>query len=183
MILPTAIISQAVSGGRKPLTTNVWSALPLAEWKDTYDTLHILTQIVGKIRLASTPLVKHWWNVTLYVTPRGLTTSTMFYNGLFFQIDFDFIAHRVLIETTECSAKTIALQPRSVDEFYQDTMTALASLGIPVNIWSTPVEVSDRTPFEQDQLPMIPKMRSGSGAFWRRLAGYLWSFVPDSQAR
>jgi hypothetical protein len=94
----------------------------LAEWKDTYDTLHILTQIVGKIRLASTPLVNHWWNVTLYVTPRGLTTSTMFYNGLFFQIDFDFIAHRVLIETTECSAKTIALQPRSVADFYQDTM-------------------------------------------------------------
>jgi hypothetical protein len=111
----------------------------------------MLTQIVGKIRLASTPLVNHWWNVTLYVTPRGLTTSTMSYNGRFFQIDFDFIAHRLLIKTTEGSAKTIALRPRSVAEFYQDTMTALGSLGIPVTIWSTPVEVQDRTPFEQDQ--------------------------------
>ncbi|MGB7953169.1 MAG: DUF5996 family protein, partial [Candidatus Nitrosopolaris sp.] len=108
-------------------------------------------QIVGKIRLASTPLVNHWWNVTLYVTPRGLTTSNMSYNGRFFQIDFDFIAHRLLIETSEGAAKTIALRPRSIAEFYQDTMTALASLGIPVNIWSTPVEVSDRTPFEKDQ--------------------------------
>ena len=98
-----------------------------------------------------TPLVNHWWNVTLYVTPRGLTTSTMPYNGRLFQIDFDFIAHRLLIETTDDSTKTIALRPRSVAEFYQDTMTALGSLGIPVTIWTTPVEVQDRTPFEQDQ--------------------------------
>ncbi len=132
------------------MTTNPWPALPLAEWKDTYDTLHMWTQIVGKIRLALTPFVNHWWNATLYVTPRGLTTSAMPYNGRLFQIDFDFIAQLLLIVTTDDSTKTIALRPRSVAEFYQETMAALGSLGMPVTIWTTPVEVPDRIPFEQD---------------------------------
>jgi hypothetical protein len=135
----------------KPMTTNPWPALPLTEWKDTYDTLHMWTQIVGKIRLALTPFVNHWWNATLYVTPRGLTTSAMPYNGRLFQIDFDFIAHLLLIVTTDGSTKTIALRPCSVAEFYHETMAALGSLGMPVTIWTTPVEVPDRTPFEQDQ--------------------------------
>jgi Family of unknown function (DUF5996) len=82
------------------MTTNPWPELHLSEWKDTYDTLHMWTQIIGKIRLALTPLVNHWWNITLYTTPRGLTTSTMSYNGRLFQINFDFIAHLLLIETT-----------------------------------------------------------------------------------
>jgi Family of unknown function (DUF5996) len=132
-------------------TINQWPELPLAEWKDTYDTLHRWTQIVGKIRLALTPLQNHWWNSTLYVTPRGLTTSAMSYNGRLFQIDFDFFAHHLLIEATDGSVKTIALRSRSVSEFYQETMAALASLGIHVAIWTTPVEVPDRTPFEEDQ--------------------------------
>ncbi|MGB8033055.1 MAG: DUF5996 family protein [Nitrososphaeraceae archaeon] len=122
----------------------------MSKWKDTYDTLHMWTQIIGKIRLTLTPLVNHWWNITLYITPRGLTTSTMSYNGRLFQINFDFIAHLLLIETTYDSTKTIALRPRSVAEFYQETMAALGSLGIPVTIWTTPVEVSDRTTFEED---------------------------------
>src|SRR5439155_15536708 len=120
-------------------------------WKHTYETLHLWTQIVGKIRLVLTPLVNHWWNVTLYVTPRGLTTSTMFYNDRFFQIDFDFIAHLLLIEMNDGSIKTITLRPRSVAEFYQEMVDALGSLGIHVTIWTTPVEVPDRTPFEMDQ--------------------------------
>jgi hypothetical protein len=132
-------------------TTNLWPELPLADWKDTYETLHMWTQIVGKIRLALTPLVNHWWNVTMYVTPRGLTTSAIPYNDRFLQIDFDFIAHLLLIETTDGSTKTIALRPRSVAEFYQETIAALESLGMPVTIWTTPVEVPDRTPFEKDQ--------------------------------
>jgi hypothetical protein len=131
--------------------TNLWPELPSAEWKDTYDTLHMWTQIVGKIRLAVTPLVNHWWNATLYVTPRGLTTSAMFYKGRLFQINFDFIDHLLLIEANDGSTKTITLRPRSVAEFYQETMAALGSLGMPVTIWTTPVEVPDRTPFENDQ--------------------------------
>jgi hypothetical protein len=132
-------------------TANTWPELPLAEWKDTYETLHMWTQIVGKIRLKLTPLVNHWWNVTLYVTPRGLTTSTISYNGRHFQIDFDFISHLLIIETSEGSTKTIALRTRSVADFYQETMTDLKSLGMPVTIWTTPTEVPDRIPFEQDR--------------------------------
>lgn len=130
---------------------NPWPALPLAAWKDTYSTLHMWTQIVGKIRLALTPLVNHWWNVPLYVTPRGLSTSAVSYNDRFFQITFDFISHLLLIETTDGSTKTIALRSLSVAEFYQEIMAALKSLGMPVTIWTTPVEVADRTPFEKDQ--------------------------------
>jgi hypothetical protein len=132
-------------------TTNPWPALPLAEWKDTYSTLHMWTQIVGKIRLALTPLVNHWWNVPLYVAPRGLSTSAIPYNDRFFQITFDFISHLLLIETTDGSTKTISLRSRSVAEFYQEMMAVLRSLGMPVTIWTTPVEVADRTPFEKDQ--------------------------------
>src|SRR5918995_4255565 len=115
-------------------TSNLWPELPLAEWKDTYETLHMWTQIIGKIRLALTPRENHWWNVTLYVTPRGLTTSTMSYRSLHLQIDFDFIAHLLRIETTDGSSKTIPLRSRSVAKFYQETMTALESVGLSVNI-------------------------------------------------
>ena len=127
-----------------------WPALPLEEWKDTYDTLHRWTQIVGKIRLATAPLENHWWNTTLYVNSRGLTTTAMHYNGITFQIDFDFIDHILLIRTNEGSTKTIALRPRSVADFYQETVSALGDLEIYVPIWTTPVEVQDRTPFEED---------------------------------
>ena len=101
------------------MTTNPWPALPLSEWKDTYETLHRWTQIVGKIRLTLTPPVNHWWNITLYITPRGLTTSAMYYKGRYLQIDFDFIDHLLLIQTTDYSTKSIALRPRSVADFYQ----------------------------------------------------------------
>lgn len=133
------------------MTTNPWPALPLAEWKDTYSTLHMWIQIVGKIRLKLTPLLNHWWNVTLYVTPRGLTTSTMSYKGRHLQIDFDFISHLLIIQTSDGSIKTIALRPRSVADFYQETMATMKSLGMPVTIWTTPSEVPDRTPFENDE--------------------------------
>jgi hypothetical protein len=133
------------------ITSNLWPELPLAEWKDTYETLHMWTQIVGKIRLKLTPLQNHWWNCTFYLTPRGLTTSAIPYKDRHFRIDFDFIAHLLVIETADGSTKTIALRPRSVADFYQETMSALASLGMPVTIWTTPVEVQDRTPFEKDQ--------------------------------
>lgn len=132
------------------LNNDTWPALPLAEWKDTFDTLHRWTQIVGKIRLALEPLVNHWWNTTLYVNSRGLTTSAMSYNDLLFQIDFDFVDHLLLIQTTTGSTKTITLRPRSVADFYQEIMSVLSDLEIYVPIWTTPVEVQDRTPFEED---------------------------------
>ena len=150
--------------------TNLWPAeLPLAEWKDTYDTLHRWTQIVGKIRLALTPQVNHWWNSTLYITPRGLTTSSMYYNDQPLQIDFDFISHLLLIVTTDNPTKTIPLRPYSVAEFYEKIITALRSLEMPVTIWTTPVEIPDRTPFEQDKKHKSydPKYAQ---QFWRILA-------------
>ena len=131
--------------------TNPWPMLPLDEWKDTYKTLHMWTQIVGKIRLALTPFMNHWWNVPLYVTSRGLTTSAMPYNDRSLQINFDFISHLLVIETSEGLIKTIALRPRSVANFYQEMMAALESLDMHIHIWATPVEVQDRTPFEKDQ--------------------------------
>src|SRR6266540_2645294 len=132
-------------------TTDVWPALPLKEWEDTYATLHMWTQIVGKIRLARTPLVNHWWNVTLYLTARGLTTAPMPYDGRTFEMEFDFIDHVLRIESSDGGVKSVRLSPRPVAEFYQDTMAALRSLGIEVPLWTTPVEVEDRTPFEQDR--------------------------------
>lgn len=150
--------------------TNLWPAeLPLAEWKDTYDTLHRWTQIVGKIRLTLTPQVNHWWNSTLYITPRGLTTSSMYYNGRPLQIDFDFVSHLLLIVTTDNPTKTIPLRPCSVAEFYEKIITALRSLEMPVTIWTTPVEIPDRTPFEQDEKHKSydPKYAQ---QFWRILA-------------
>ena len=147
----TIMPDRAFSGeGREPMTTNPWPALPLAEWKDTYVTLHVVLNR-QQDPAALTPLVNHWWNTTLYVTPRGLTTTAMPYNSRQLQIDFDFIDHKLLIETTDASTKTVALRPCSVAEFYQETMAALRSLDMPVTIWTTPVEVQDRTPFEEDQ--------------------------------
>lgn len=109
------------------------------------------TQIVGKIRLKQSPFENQWWNTPFYVTPRGLTTSAMPYNEQLFQITFDFIDHVLIIETTDGSTKKFGLQPRSVAEFYKETMAALESLKMPVTIWTTPVEVPEPIPFEEDQ--------------------------------
>ena len=133
------------------MNSTLWPALPLPEWKDTYETLHRWMQIVGKIRLTLSPPMNHWWNTTLYVTPSGLTTSSMTYKGQYLQIDFDFTEHILIIRTTKGSPKTIALEPRSVADFYHEVMRNLESLGMPITIWTTPVEVQDRTPFEKDE--------------------------------
>ena len=131
-------------------TTDVWQPLPLADWQDTYATLHMWTQIVGKIRLTLTPLVNHYWNVPLYVTPRGLTTSAIPYQNRIFEIRFDFIEHHLIIQTSDGATKAIALMPRSVADFYAELITTLRSLGIEVNINGTPDEVSDPIPFAED---------------------------------
>ncbi|HZS10877.1 MAG TPA: DUF5996 family protein [Nitrospirales bacterium] len=128
-----------------------WPALPVAEWSATYATLHMWTQIIGKIRLTQTPLCNHWWNTTLYVTSRGLTTSVMPYDDRTFQIDFDFIDHQLLVKASDGGTRTVRLRSCSVADFYQETMDALRSLGMPVTIWTTPVEVEERIPFEQDR--------------------------------
>jgi Family of unknown function (DUF5996) len=133
-----------------PSGIEAWPSLPLEEWKDTKDTLHMWTQVVGKIRLAQTPLVNHWWNVPLYVSSRGLTTSPIPYGHRTFEIDFDFIDHRLIIKCSDGASNEIALVPRSVADFYKEIMAALDDLLIEVKIWTTPVEVENPIPFEDD---------------------------------
>jgi hypothetical protein len=132
------------------LTSLEWPPLPFSEWESTCDTLHMWTQIVGKTRKALTPLLNHWWNVTFYVTPRGLTTSTIPYGHDAFEAEFDFIRHRLLIETSTGEERSIELRPRSVADFYGEYMASLRSLGIEVKIHTMPDEFDDKTPFEQD---------------------------------
>jgi Family of unknown function (DUF5996) len=128
----------------------VWPSLLFNEWKDTYATLHMWTQIVGKIRLVQSPFQNHWWHVPLYVTPRGLTTSVIPYGFKTFEIDFDFINHKLVINTSDGDTKIQNLRSQSVADFYQEIMTSLRSLGIEISIWTTPIEVADPIPFEQD---------------------------------
>src|SRR5918997_3711330 len=132
------------------MATNRWPSLPLGEWQDTYATLHMWTQVVGKIRLALTPLVNHWWNVPLYVSARGLNTSAMPYNDRTLEIEFDFIGHLLHIACSDGTTRTLPLEPRSVADFYREVLSLLRELGIEVKIWTTPVEVPDPVPFEQD---------------------------------
>lgn len=132
------------------MKNELWPALPLEEWQDTYATLHLWTQVIGKIQLAQTPLINHWWNVTFQVTPRGLTTSRMYYQDRTFQIDFDFIDHQLIIKCDDGAIRIIALAPRSVANFYREVMQTLKSLGINVKIWPVPVEMQNPIPFEQD---------------------------------
>ena len=128
-----------------------WPELPLEAWQDTYATLHMWTQIVGKIRKTLTPPLNHWWNVTLYVTARGLTTSAMPYSDRTFDIAFDFIDHKLEIRTSDGSIKRLELAPRTVADFYSDVMGALHSLGLDVKIHATPDEVANPIPFADDR--------------------------------
>ena len=132
------------------MTSTDWPPLPFADWESTCDTLHMWMQIVGKTRKTLTPLVNHWWNVTLYVTPRGLTTSTIPFGREAFDVQFDFIRHRLLISTSKGEERGIELRPRSVADLYGEYMGTLRSLGIEVEIHTTPDEFDDKTPFEQD---------------------------------
>jgi hypothetical protein len=129
---------------------DLWPELPLEAWQDTYATLHMWTQIVGKVRLALTPNINHWWGVPLYVNSLGLTTSAIPYAGGNFEIQFDFVHHLLVIRTSNDAILTMALAPRSVADFYREFMGALASLGIAVNIWKMPVEIPNPIPFDQD---------------------------------
>ncbi len=127
-----------------------WPSLSWPAWKDSCTTLHLWLQIIGKIKTGLSPFVNHWWNVALYVTSRGLTTSPIPFRDLNFQMDLDFINHALVITTTRGDTRTIELKPRSVADFYNTLMSTLRSLGIEVSFWTTPVEISERIPFETD---------------------------------
>ncbi len=121
--------------------TDLWPALPYEEWRDTCQTLHLWTQIVGKVCLELSPFLNHWWHVTLYVTPRGLTTSAIPYHGGIFDVTFDFVEHNLFICTSEGTTRALPLIPRSVAAFYSEFMDCLRALGIEVTINPLPNEV------------------------------------------
>ncbi len=148
----------------------MWPSLPFAEWRETYEALHMWTQVVGKIKLGMNPLVNHWWHVPLYVGARGLTTSAMHYFDRVFQIDFDFIDHELLVRESDNRTLSVDLtRITSVADFYAEVKSRLDELRIWTNIWTTPVEVENPVPFEQDD-----KYRhynpEHANRFWRTLS-------------
>lgn len=145
-----------------------WPSLPLAAWKDTYATVHLWTQIVGKVRLAKTPWVNHSWHTTLYVTARGLSTSPIPYTPRTFEIEFDFIGHQLQIRSSDGGERSLPLRPQSVATFYALVMEALASLDLPVRIRTTPSEILDPIDFDRDEVHRSYD-REYANRFWRIL--------------
>jgi Family of unknown function (DUF5996) len=146
-----------------------WPELRVADWQDTRDTLHLWTQVVGKVRLARTPTVNHWWNVTLHVTDRGLTTGLMPGGpARAFQIDFDLLAHRLEITRADGEQRVVALEPRSVADFYAEVMARLDELGLATRIWPMPVEIPGAIPFPDDR-EHASYDAAAATTFWRQL--------------
>src|SRR5579862_5056909 len=154
----------------QPIAPALWPELPLDAWQDTYATLHMWTQIVGKVRLALSPRLNHWWEVPLYVSSRGLTTSPIPYKDSIFEVQFDFVQHKLFIDTSRDTQRMLTLEPKSVAEFYHEFMGALRSLGIEVNIWHMPVEIPNPIPFDRDtqHASYDPEY---ANRFWRVLVG------------
>jgi hypothetical protein len=147
----------------------MWPELEYSQWRETKDTLHMWTQIVGKVRMKLTPLVNHWWNVPLYVSGRGLTTSAIPYGRRWFDMELDFLDHVLRIRCDGGDARTVKLEPRSVADFYAETMSALRALDIDVHIWRMPVEVPDPIPFDEDRTHESYDADAAQ-RFWRVLA-------------
>lgn len=134
-----------------PMTTDLWPSLPTGEWQDTAATLHRWTQIVGKTRLTLTPLINHWWNSTLYVSARGLTTATMHSGDIALDVGFDFVDHVLEIRSSRAKTTRLRLRAQSVADFYREYVEALRGIGVNLRISATPNEVEDATPFSEDR--------------------------------
>ncbi|THD79253.1 MAG: hypothetical protein E7812_09240 [Phenylobacterium sp.] len=145
-----------------------WPALAYDDWADTQATLHLWTQVVGKIRMTLSPPVNHWWHVPLYVTARGLTTTPMPCGGRTLEICFDFVAHELRLDCSDGAGERIALKPMSVAAFYRAVMAALDRLGVRVRIWTTPCEVENPVPFETDEVHAAYDPEAAQ-RFWRVL--------------
>jgi len=128
----------------------LWPALPYDAWQDTYATLHMWTQVIGKVVLAQAPPLNHSWSVALQVTPSGLSTRTLPHGHRTFNIQFDFIEHQLLIRTSDGARRTLALRAQTVADFYREVMATLDGMGLPVKIWPMPVEVPSPIRFDQD---------------------------------
>jgi uncharacterized protein DUF5996 len=155
--------------GASAVGANAWPNLAFEEWQDTCATLHLWTQVIGKVRLALAPMVNHWWQVTLYVTASGLTTSAMPYRDRFLQIDFDFLQHRLTLRMSDGRSEWLELAPRSVADFYAEVMRRLRALDVDVHIWTMPSEIENAIPFERDREHSAYD-RDAAQRFWRQLA-------------
>src|SRR5882757_4992499 len=133
-----------------PARTYDWPSLMVDEWTATRDTLNMWVQIVGKIRMVHMPLINHWWQVTLYVSPRGLTTGTVPYRNGLFDMEFDFVNHRLAIRHSDGRQEAVELAAKSVAEFYGETFSALDNLDIETHILGKPNEVDPAIPFAED---------------------------------
>jgi hypothetical protein len=140
--------------------------LPLAAWKDTQATLHMWMQVIGKIQLALTPLVNHWWNVSFLLGAQGLETQPLYYRGGTLEIEFDFIDHKLSFTTSGGERRVLPLRPQTVADFYLEVMQTLQELGVAVKIWPVPVEIPDPIPFEQDTVHRDYD-RDAVTRFWR----------------
>jgi hypothetical protein len=132
------------------MADDLWPPLPYEAWKDTYATLHMWTQVVGKVALAQAAPLNHSWGVSFAVTPRGLTTRTLPHGARAFTIEFDFVDHRLLIRASDGDERALALEPRTVADFYREVMALLGDMGLPVKIWPLPAEVPAPIRFEKD---------------------------------
>ena len=148
--------------------TSSWPELRLDDWRDTYDTLHMWTQVVGKVAMALTPRINHFWNVSFHVTARGLSTHRLTADERAFSIAFDFVDHRLLIQCSDGGGDAIPLRPQSVAAFYGEVMKRLRALGVNVRIWTMPVEVPNPIRFEEDDVHTSYDPASAS-AFWHAL--------------
>jgi len=146
----------------------LWPALPNDAWKDTYATLHMWSQVVGKVALVQAPPLNHSWGISLDVTPRGLTTRTLPHGDRSFTIAFDFIEHQLVIQTADGDRQSLPLEPRSVAEFHRTVMATLTEMRLPVRIWPVPVEIPDPIPFEQDTVHHSYDPEAAT-RFWRVL--------------
>lgn len=144
-----------------------WPPLPYADWQDTYRTLHLWTQIVGKVRLAQTPWLNHSWQAPLYLTARGLTTGPVSHGPRSFDVEFDFVEHRLQVRT-ETAVAALPLRPCSVAQFYAQVMETLQALGVPVRIHGAPNEMVEAVPFQEDR-ELRPYDGAAAHRFWRAL--------------
>lgn len=150
------------------MNEELWPALPNDAWKDTYATLHMWSQVVGKVALVQAPPLNHSWGISLDVTPRGLTTKTLPHGDRSFTIAFDFIEHQLVIQTADGDRQSLPLEPRSVAEFHRTVMATLTEMRLPVRIWPVPVEIPDPIPFEQDTVHHSYDPEAAT-RFWRVL--------------
>lgn len=148
--------------------SDAWPSLPLEAWSDTYATLHLWAQIVGKVRLAQSPWLNHSWHAPLYVTARGMTSSPIPHGHQIFQLDFDFIDHRLIVLSSDGGTGSFSLEPQSVAAFYRRLMGEMVRLGVPVNISPTPNEVVNPIRFDQDETHAAYQPEYAN-RFWRIL--------------